>query len=98
MDAAHAQSHARADALLKKPFRAIGYAASLLAFTGGFAARTEAEPADVVVTATRIPEPAHEVPAFISVVSGNELGTRGAPQMAGAPSPVPRARAPAAGG
>lgn len=97
MDAAHAQSHARAAAHLKKIFRAIRCAASILAFTGGFAARTEAEPAEVVVTATRMPEPADEVPAFISVVSGNELGARGAADMATALSLVPGAEAPPGG-
>ncbi len=51
----------------------------------------------VVVTATRIPEPAERIPAEISVVSGDELAARGASDMAGALSLVPGAEAPAGG-
>jgi iron complex outermembrane receptor protein len=78
--------------------RAIGCWAAILTGAGGFANLTaEAEPTDVVVTATRIPEPADEVPAFISVVSHNELGARGAADMATALSLVPGAEAPPGG-
>src|ERR1700726_3128195 len=77
--------------------RAIGCGAAILTGAGGFANLTEADPADVVVTATRIPEPADEVPAFISVVSGSELGARGAADMATALSLVPGAEAPPGG-
>jgi iron complex outermembrane receptor protein len=57
-----------------------------------------AEPMDtVVVTATRIPEPADRIPAEISVVSGDELVARGASDMAGALSLVPGVEAPAGG-
>lgn len=52
---------------------------------------------EVVVTATRIPEPADRVPADISVVSGKELVARGATDMAGALSLVPGVEAPAGG-
>ncbi len=52
---------------------------------------------DLVVTATRIAEPADLVPADISVVSGNELVDRGASDMASALSLVPGVEAPAGG-
>lgn len=52
---------------------------------------------DIVVTATRIPEPADRVPAAISVVSGDELRARGASAMATALSLVPGVEAPAGG-
>jgi iron complex outermembrane receptor protein len=80
---------------LKRRCRVIG-SVGILACTGGFAVLTEAEPADVVVTATRIPEPADEIPAFISVVSGSELA-RGAADMATALTLVPGAEAPPGG-
>jgi outer membrane receptor protein involved in Fe transport len=51
----------------------------------------------VVVTATRIPEPAERIPAEISVVSGEELIARGASDMAGALSLVAGVEAPAGG-
>jgi len=44
---------------------------------------------EVVVTATRIPEPADRVPAAISVVSGKDLVARGATDMATALRPRP---------
>jgi iron complex outermembrane receptor protein len=87
----------RPDAHLKRLTGALGCGAALLAGAGGFANLTEAEPADVVVTATRIPEPADEVPAFISVVSHDELGARGAADMATALSLIPGAEAPPGG-
>ena len=60
--------------------------------------RAEAETLDaVVVTATRIPEPADRVPAAISVVSGQELVARGATDMAAALSLVPGVEAPPGG-
>jgi outer membrane receptor protein involved in Fe transport len=52
---------------------------------------------DVVVTATRIAEPADAVPADVSVVSGKELVDRGASDMASALSLVPGVEAPAGG-
>ena len=56
------------------------------------------EPLDsVVVTATRIPEPAERIPADISIVSGKELRERGASDMASALSLVPGVEAPAGG-
>src|SRR5450432_878781 len=57
-----------------------------------------AEPLDtVVVTATRIPEPADQIPADLSIVSGQELLTRGASDMASALRLVPGVEAPAGG-
>ncbi len=67
---------------------------------GGFAVVTPAvaELIDqIVVTATRIPEPADQIPADISVVSGDELVARGASDMASALSLVPGVEAPAGG-
>src|SRR5450755_7893 len=67
---------------------------------GAFAVVTPAvaEPIDqIVVTATRIPEPADQIPADISVVSGDELVARGASDMASALSLVPGVEAPAGG-
>jgi iron complex outermembrane receptor protein len=51
----------------------------------------------VVVTATRTPEPLDQIPADISVVSGKELGARGAWDMSRALSLVPGVEAPAGG-
>jgi iron complex outermembrane receptor protein len=82
---------------LKRLRRTVGYAGCVLACTGGFAVLTEAEPADVVVTATRMPEPADEIPAFISVVSRSELEARGATDLATAFRLVPGAEAPPGG-
>jgi iron complex outermembrane receptor protein len=52
---------------------------------------------DIVVTATRIPEPADQIPAAISVVSGSELRDRGATDMATALSLVSGVEAPPGG-
>jgi len=52
---------------------------------------------EVVVTATRIPEPADRVPAAISVVSGKDLVARGATDMATALGLVSGVEAPAGG-
>lgn len=52
---------------------------------------------EVTITATRIPEPADQIPAFVSVVSGEELNARTAPDMAAALSLVSGAEAPAGG-
>jgi len=52
---------------------------------------------DVVVTATRIPEPVDRVAADVDVVSGKELAARGASDMAGALALVPGVEAPAGG-
>lgn len=51
----------------------------------------------VVITATRIAEPADRVPVDISVISGKELMERGAWNMADALSLVPGVEAPAGG-
>jgi iron complex outermembrane recepter protein len=57
-----------------------------------------AEPLDTIaVTATRIPEPADQIPADLSIVSGKELLTRGASDMASALRLVPGVEAPAGG-
>ena len=52
---------------------------------------------DVVVTATRIAEPADRIPADISVVSGKEIADRGASDMASVLSLVPGVEAPSGG-
>ena len=52
---------------------------------------------EVVVTATRIPEPIDQVPADISVVFGSQLRVRDARDLASALSLVPGAEAPAGG-
>src|SRR3982074_428236 len=52
---------------------------------------------DVLVTATRIPEPADQIPAAISAVSGKELRDRGATDMATALSLVSGVEAPSEG-
>jgi iron complex outermembrane receptor protein len=51
----------------------------------------------IVITATRIPEAQDEVPADVSVVSGQELSARGAHNLATALSLVPGVEAPAGG-
>jgi iron complex outermembrane receptor protein len=57
-----------------------------------------AEPLDVVVvTATRIPEPADQIPADISVVSGTEIAARGATDLASVLALVPGVEAPPGG-
>jgi iron complex outermembrane receptor protein len=62
------------------------------------AARVDADTLDVIViTATRIPEPADRVPAAISVVSGSERVARGATDMATALSLVSGVEAPPGG-
>lgn len=52
---------------------------------------------DIVVTVTRIPEPAERVPAAISLVSGAELSARGATDLASAVALVAGVEAPAGG-
>lgn len=70
----------------------------VLAGLGAFSMRSVAEPLDVVVvTATRIPEPADQIPADISVVSGKEIAGRGATNMATVLSLVAGVEAPAGG-
>jgi iron complex outermembrane recepter protein len=60
--------------------------------------RSNAEALDViVVTATRIPEPADQIPADISVVSGKEIAARGATDLASVMSLVPGVEAPPGG-
>ena len=51
----------------------------------------------VVVTATRIPEPADRIPADITAVSGQEIAARGATDLAGVLSLVPGVQAPPGG-
>ena len=82
---------------LNRLFRSISRLVPIVACTGGLATLAEAEPADLVVTATRIPEPADEVPAFISLESGTDLAARGATDMATALSLVTGTEAPAGG-
>ena len=63
-----------------------------------YSPRVEAEALDdVVVTATRIPEPADRIPAAISVVSGKDIRSRGATDMATALSLVSGVEAPPGG-
>ncbi len=68
------------------------------AYAGLTSFRAEAEGLDdVVVTATRSPEPADQIPAAISVVSGKELRARGATDMSTVLSLVSGVEAPAGG-
>ena len=73
--------------------------ASLAAWSGQAWASDEApaKVSEIVVTATRIPEPVDQVPADISVVSGEELRSRGAHDMASALALVPGVEAPPGG-
>lgn len=60
--------------------------------------RSNAYPLDVVVvTATRIPEAADQIPADITVVSGKEIAARGATDMASVLALVPGVEAPPGG-
>ncbi|HEY7901714.1 MAG TPA: TonB-dependent receptor [Caulobacteraceae bacterium] len=87
---------------------AASFALAILAVAGAARAQTapgEAEAASspaaplatLVVTATRNPEPAGQVPAAISVVPGQELRLRDAQTMASALALVPGVEAPAGG-
>ena len=58
---------------------------------------SDREPSVVTVTATRIPEPIDQIPATLSVVSGEELRARDAQDMASALSLVSGVEAPAGG-
>jgi iron complex outermembrane receptor protein len=60
-------------------------------------AETQSPVEQVVVTATRTPEPADQIPADVSVVSGGELRARDAWDMQTALSLVPGVEAPAGG-
>jgi iron complex outermembrane receptor protein len=74
------------------------YAVCGCAFLSPSFVRAEAEWVDnIVVTATRIPEAADQIPAAISVVSGTELRDRGASDMATALSLVSGVEAPPGG-
>jgi iron complex outermembrane recepter protein len=76
----------------------ISMSSLVLAGLVAFSMRSIAEPLDVVVvTATRIPEPADQIPADISVVSGKEIAARGATNMATVLSLVAGVEAPAGG-
>jgi iron complex outermembrane receptor protein len=78
-------------------FTKCGYCA-VCAFLISFSLNAEADGVDdIVVTATRIPEPADQIPAAISVVSGTELRDRGAADMATALSLVSGVEAPPGG-
>lgn len=76
---------------------------ALLTGGGSFAqatpdgAESEAPLSEVVVTATRIPEPIDQVPADLSVVHGSELSARDSWNMASALALVPGVEAPAGG-
>ena len=65
--------------------------------TTAAAAQTETGIEQVVVTATRVPEPNDRVPADTSVVSGSELRARDAWDLQSALSLVPGVEAPAGG-
>ena len=70
----------------------------VLAGLVAFSMRSIAGPLDVVVvTATRIPELADQIPAAISVVSGQEIAARDATNMASVLSLVAGVEAPAGG-
>ena len=60
-------------------------------------AQTNSTVEQVVVTATRTPEPADQIPADVSIVSGVELRQRNAWDMQTALSLVPGVEAPAGG-
>ncbi|MEO7208067.1 MAG: TonB-dependent receptor [Steroidobacteraceae bacterium] len=78
-----------------RPFQSLGY---ILAAFFALSTQSLAEPLDVVVvTATRIPEPADQIPADISVVSGQEIAARGASDMASVLALVPGVEAPPGG-
>jgi outer membrane receptor protein involved in Fe transport len=63
-----------------------------------FSTQSIAEPLNVVVvTATRIPEPADQIPADITVVPGKEAAARGATDMGTVLSLVPGVEAPPGG-
>ena len=72
---------------------------SLVAWAGQAWAADEApaKVSEIVVTATRVPEAADQVPADISVVSGKDLRSRGAHDLASALALVPGVEAPAGG-
>jgi iron complex outermembrane receptor protein len=70
----------------------------LLIYLGAFGTEAVAGSLDtIVVTATRISEPADRIPADISVVSGQDLRARDATDMAAALSLVPGVEAPPGG-
>src|SRR5579862_5359892 len=58
---------------------------------------TEGELSVITITATRIPEPIDQIPASLSVVTGDELRARDARDMASALSLVSGVEAPASG-
>src|SRR5579862_7145947 len=58
---------------------------------------TEGELSVITITATRIPEPIDQIPASLSVVTGDELRARDARDMASALSLMPGVEAPAGG-
>jgi iron complex outermembrane receptor protein len=58
---------------------------------------SDGQPGVLTVTATRIPEPIDQIPATLSVVSGDELRARDAQDMAAALSLVSGVEAPAGG-
>jgi outer membrane receptor protein involved in Fe transport len=70
------------------------HAAAALAAEGEW---SEEAPGVVTVTATRIPEPIDQIPATLSVVSGEELRARDARDLAAALSLVSGVEAPAGG-
>jgi iron complex outermembrane receptor protein len=74
----------------------LAVAVACLAASGAIAQQVSGTE-QVVVTATRTPEPVNQVPADISIVSGAELQTRDAWDMQNALSLVPGVEAPAGG-
>lgn len=69
----------------------------VLACCAAGTALAQEAPEQVVVTATRVPEPADQIPADVSVVSGDELRARDAWDMASALALVPGVEAPSGG-
>ncbi len=81
-----------------KPNRVLGVlSAALLAGAGGAVAAEAAPNGEIEVTATRIPEAADRVPAYISILTGEDLRARQVVDLRGALALVAGAEAPAGG-
>ena len=79
-------------------FRASGLAASFLLLATGAATAQEATEGGVIeVTATRVPEAADRVPAYINVIDGDDLPTRHVTDLRGALALVAGVEAPSGG-
>ena len=80
------------------PVWASGFAAWCLLFTAaGTAAQEAPEGGEIEVTATRVPEPADRVPAYITVIKGDDLRTRHVTDLRGALALVAGVEAPSGG-